>query len=341
MNVLKSDAPVSQQYELQTTTQGTLLVELEPDGGGGATTVTPLQNQFWVLQLSTSTGGAAVNTDAPSGAFSTLAAALAAAVPGHTATLFVGEGDYSAEGVQDWGGKGITSLNIIGLPSLQGVTLPAFDCDEISLANVIVLDPGAGAPALLAVAGVELDQCNVLGPIHTGNLAAERCILASGAGQHQIATATLYNCNFSANDFQTLTGFEVDANTLAGMAGNGSTTTPEATPVVFGGQWNYAWLKDANRAINGGGAWDQDRAILPANTLTASRVVTVDLTGAPAVGTSTFIVDVYDDTSVNTLTVNGTVISSTLPQRYVFQVQAGPVLTLISQERAPANQSPS
>ena len=100
-------------------------------------------------------------------------------------------------------------------------------------------------------------------------------------------------------------------------------------------------MKDANRAINGGGAWDQDRAILPANTLTASRVVTVDLTGAPAVGTSTFIVDVYDDTSVNTLTVNGTVISSTLPQRYVFQVQAGPVLTLISQERAPANQSPS
>ena len=345
MNVLQTTAPTGQQYEVQTTTQGTLLVESVPGGGGGSTTVSPLVTTgaqvFWVMQGSTAGGGAAVQTDAPSGAFSTLAAALAAATPGVPAVLYVGGADFSAEGLQDWGAKGVPSLQIIGLPSLQGVSLPPFDCDNMSLTNVIVPDPGGGNPALLAVSGVDLDRCNVVGPLHVGGCAASRCILGSGAGQHQIGFGTLFNCNFAgANDFQTFSALEVDANTLAALASTDA-STPEANPVIFGGQYNYAYLKDADRTVNGGGSWDQDHAILPANILTAPRVLTVDLTGAPAVGFSTFTVDVYGDTSTNTLTVNGTVISSTVQQRYVFQVAAGPVLNLIRQELVPANQSPS
>jgi hypothetical protein len=327
MNVLQTEAPTGQIYELQTTTQGTLLAEVVPGGGGGSTIVTPLENIFWILQSSTDGGGAAVETDAPSGAFSTFAAALAAATPGVDATLFVGEGDYSAEGAQDWAGKGIPSLNVICLDGVQGTTLPPLNCDLLRIENGIVLDPGGGAPSLLAVGGCDLYTTNVLGPIQTGNLAADRCVVAGGT----IGGGTLFNCNFvGPPQFSALSSLEVDANTLAAL-GEVNASTTEVDPHIFGGGFDYAWMKDANKAF---ALSDFPRLLVPANVFTAARVATVDLTSSTDLDTLT--VDGYGDLSVNTLTVNGVVLDGQ-GKRYVLQVQTG-ALVLISRENVPANQ---
>jgi hypothetical protein len=332
MNVLQTAAPTGQVYEIQTTTQGTLLAEAVAGGGGGSTIVTPLANIFWILQSSTAGGGAAVATDAPSGAFSTFAAALAAATNGVAVTLFVGPGDYSAEGLQDFGAKGVPFLNVYGLSGAAGfaedagVIIPALDCDNMVLDGVQL--GGTGTTTCVSSLSARNVSFETTGGLTVGNAVLDDCVL--GGGAIDISEAALTRCTFSSDvgAISDISGWNVDSSTAAQLGNspaNGHFNS--STSVELNGS-PCKLMHDANTGL----VLADFSQVLVLNEFTAPRVLTVDLTGSASLDTLT-VLTYADVAGGNTLTVNGTVLDR---DNYttVFQNQSA-TLVPFAAERAP------
>lgn len=339
MNVLESEAPAGQVYELQTTTQGTLLVELTPGGGGGSTTVSPLVTTagqvFWIMQGSTAGGGAAVQTDTPSGAFATFAEALAATTNGLPVTLFVGPGDYSAEGLQDFGAKGVPFLNVVALSGAGGldedaaVIIPALDCDNMFLDGVQM----GGTGTLTAVGELGARNCGLdpAGGVTAGEAILDGCLLG---GAIDITTATLTRCGFFSDigAITSVEGWNVDSLTAAAL-GNGSANGHfnSSTSININSQ-PAALMHDADRTV----VLADFNQVLVLNEFTAPRTLTVDFTGSESLDLLSCYV-YADVASGNTLTVTDGTHPTVLDRdayTNVFQNQAG-TLALFGSEHAP------
>lgn len=340
-NVLESNAPAGQQYEIQTTTQGTLQVSLAPGGGGGSTTVSPLVTTsaqcFWIMQGSTAGGGAAVQTDIPSGALATFAAALALATPGVPCTLFVGDGDYSAEGLQDFGAKGVPALTVISLNGNAGasqvgggVTIPALNCDSLTLYGVAL--EGAG---LTQTIEMYASYCTfgTTGGLTAGSANFDFCNI--GGGPINVSTAILTNCRF-LSDIGAITsveGWDIDSNT-ASQLGNGPANGKfnSSTSVVLNST-PCKLMHDADTTVV---LTDFDQ-VLVLNEFTAPRTLTVDITGASDTDALTVLVyaDVAGGAPQNTLTVNPGATVLGRDNRTSFFTLAAPNVVQLYSEHAP------
>ena len=280
----------------------------------------PLANTLWVDKAATTAGPGLSFKAGAQGAFPSLAAALAAATLGLPLRLFVVAGDYTAEGPQNFAGFPNVSIFGVGLRP-DFIALP----DLLGAGNLTIRDVLTG---------------NVDGNVDAGNCLVGGKTSLGGGGKffnstiqgnyESSAQPILLMSSFNPAIVCDIDGATVDEFTLQQLGILGVLTTVLEPALALNFRQQVAWLVDRDRTLNAApGNWTTSRAICPAGTLTAPRAVTVDLTTVPALGT--FTVDCYDTTG-NALTVNGANVAGTSPQRTVFQVQAGPVLTPLFQE---------
>ena len=242
--------------------------------GGGAISAIP--NTFWVQAASTKTGGTAAISGA-AGPFPTIAAALAAAVVGHAVTLFVGEGDYSAEGFQDF--SAFNALNVYGIAGSSGsteqggqITLPALSCPNMVLRDVTLSGAGNTQADQLEASNCSLTTA---GLTVSGYAALANCVLGHDIS---IAAGRFDQCSFDSTvgTITDISGWDVDQKTL-GQLGNGG-----AAGKFSGGQVSLNGVPLANMYDNNTTVVVADfSGVLITNfPWTAPRTLTLDLTGA-------------------------------------------------------------
>lgn len=300
--------------------------------------------------------GLAVNTTNPTGgAYSTLAQAFTSTKESYLLVPF----NYVGEGILNPQALGVAQLSLFGLgqPSnalfASGVQLAglasvggSFSFYNIAAGDVtaqIILGKSSSFSNFNPLAFSDVFDCDITGDGSTVNVGSgtyffRQSRFRRGGGQQTLTVngpvigatgaliadeATLHNIGSVGLQLAGTAPVNPNANLSAG--GFWRLDNPEGAFV--------AHLRDAARSLNniGGSTWNCSRAILPENTLTANRVLTVTVAGVPAQGT--FRVDRYDTTAF-TYTVKDPVNPGTaiLPgTRTIFNVQAGVLTPLFTE----------
>ena len=309
-----------------------------PDtGGGGGGTLTPLTGTYWVDAASALTDGTAVG-NGTQGAFATIGDVATAGAGDTAVSIYIISGGYAGEGTVAFGPTP-QLVNLIGVGLNVENTLPLIVAAGALCCENVQLGTGADPTVDIVANAANVRAINTIfgGKVEANGVVAERCTFLGVFVNDP--TVSMVHCTFASVPPQHVNGWAMDENTFWSMMITGQQATdvigptdlPTISVIEFG---NLKYMQDkavtilADPATNGFVAG----IAVPNNCLTATRVVTVDLTGCP----DKYIFKVYatGDFTVNKLTVNGTDIDYPA-QNTVFNFQNnGGVLSLISSELA-------
>lgn len=310
---------------------------------GGSSSLDGLPNVYWVQQDAAGSGGTAAILDG-STPFATIASAAAAFEVGFNGQMIVLFGDYSNanEPVDASGLANNVSITGVGgsilLDSTQVILPPLHSTRGVLLFldNVSIVGDAIDGIALNGWANVAARETAFYGhfSIPTSLCAFVECIFGGNVVVND--SSRFIGCR-TVNPGMQFTAVDcfVDYASFISFGQNGVVRVDGANNAVWfltGSNDSfsnvaYAALQDANRSIVyaetaiEGGIWCSQ------GSLTASRVVTVDVTGAPDLGL--FRVYNFPQNGGETVTVNGVVCEDNMCT--ILQIQGG-VLVLFATE---------
>jgi hypothetical protein len=312
--------------------------ETSSTGGGPAVPLAPLKNTFWIdAQSADDTGPGLAVIDGSDKAFQTIVGAIAAFDNTSPSARFLCvQGDYSnanqsidleAVGcfVATYEGIGGAAYNLTEQAAIPPQAAPTNGCGYVFRNVSIALDDDTAA-SIDGGAYMVAEGCFFSGSVDVnGPIVATRCIfnnpvVDAAQSVFLLCTAT------SPRNWDTALAI-VDEWTFCHLGRAGTIRVDaDAAWLVGPAEQKFAAMQDADRTVNDV-SWEMQGAWCAQGSLTVNRVLTVDMTFAPA--EVLFHVWNWDSASGFTLTVNGTVVAGL---RHATFQNVGGTLTLVSVE---------